>query len=106
MRILLSASKEGMKLSGGINPAVCRGVVWRMLAGRIFSYGELGRVLEGRETGTGEGDTCCLEAGRVCPLRMLKGGTFSDGWMLCNDGGGKGTGVGDGVARCLEDGLV
>ena len=56
-----------MKLSGG--------------AGR---YGELGRgLLEG--TGTGEGDTCCLEDGRVCPLRMLTGRTFSD---ILRDGGG------------------
>jgi hypothetical protein len=40
-----------MKLSGG--------------AGR---YGELGRVLLVEGTGTGEGDTWCLEDGRVCPL--------------------------------------
>ena len=77
MRILLSASKEGMKLSGGITPVVYRGVVGRKLAARIFSYGELGRVLEG--TGTGEGDKRCLEGGRVCPLRMLRGWTFSEG---------------------------
>lgn len=39
---------------------------------------------------------------------MLTGRTFSDGRMLC-DGDrlpGRGAGVNDGVARCVEDGLV
>lgn len=76
-----------------------------MLGGRLFPYCEPGRVLEG----TGEGDTRCLEGGRVFPLRILIGRTFSDGWMLWDDEGGlagRGTGDGDGVARCLEGGLV
>ena len=94
MRILLSASKEGMKLSGGTTPGVC--VAVRMLAG-----------FEG--TRTGEGDTRCLEDGRVCALRILIGCTFSDGWRLWDDGGrmlGGRSEVGDEVARCLEGGLV
>ena len=50
-------------------------------------YGELGRVLLVEGTGTGEEDTCCLEDGRVCPLRMLTGRIFSDGGILWDGGG-------------------